>query len=325
MERKLSMANTVYLLTGAAGFLGSNISRNLIEKGKTVRAFVLPNDPAASQIPAEAEVISGNLLDMESLEEFFSIESNKDIIVIHCASMVTVTDKFTQLLYDINVAGTRNILEKCLEHNVKKLVYISSTSAIPELPHGQRIKEVNSFDPKIVIGGYAQTKAEATQLVIDTVEKTGLNASIIFPSGIFGPNDYSYGYYAKAIIDLVAEKMPAGIAGSFNVVDVRDLAESIVVCTEKGRKGEGYILSNDIITFGDIFASVAKYTGAKHVKVILPQSLARIVTFFTEAYGKITKKSTLLTSFILYNLSRNNTFSCEKATDRKSTRLNSSH
>ena len=108
--------------------------------------------------------------------------------------------------------------------------------------------------------------------------------------------------------------MPVGIAGSFNVVDVRDLAESIVVCTEKGLKGEGYILSNDIITFGDIFTSVAKYTGAKHVKVILPQSLARIVTFFTEAYGKITKKSTLLTSFILYNLSRNNTFSCEKAT-----------
>ena len=307
------MNNTTYLLTGAAGFLGSNISRTLISQGKAVRALVLPNDPAASQVPSEAEVVLGNLLDIESLEKFFTVDAGVDIIVIHCASMVIITDEFSQKLHDINVGGTRNILDMCLEHKVKKLVYVSSTSAIPELPHGQKIQEVSRYDPEKVIGGYAKTKAEASQLVVDTVEKTGLDASIIFPSGIFGPNDYAYGFYANAIIDIVAEKMPAGMAGSFNVVDVRDLAESIVACAEKGRKGEGYILSNDIVTFDDIFRLVAKYTGAKRVKTILPLPLARFFAFFTELYGKITKKPMLLTNFILFNLARNNTFSSEKA------------
>jgi len=307
------MKNTIYLLTGAAGFLGGNISRTLINQGKKVRALVLPNDPAISQVPPEVKVITGNILDISSLNKFFSVGMDTEIIVIHCASMVTVTDGYNKKLYDINVHGTRNILDKCIEHKVKKLVYVSSTSAIPELPHGQTIKEIDYYDHNAVVGFYGKTKAEASQLVMDAVKYTGLNASIVFPSGICGPNDYAYGYYSNAIMDIVAEKMPAGIAGSFNAVDVRDLAEGIIACTEKGRKGEGYILSNDIVTIDDIFELVTKYTGAKRVTAILPLTAAKGIAYFSEAYGKFVNKETALTSFAVYNLARNNTFSSEKA------------
>jgi dihydroflavonol-4-reductase len=227
--------------------------------------------------------------------------------------MVTVSNEFNKKLYDINVGGTRNILVKCLEHNVKKLVYVSSTSAIPELLHGQVIREVSRFDPEAVIGYYGQTKAEASQLVMDTFKNTGLDASIVFPSGICGPNDYAYGYYSNAIMDIAAEKMPVGIAGSFNAVDVRDLAEGIIACVEKGRKGEGYILSNNIVTIDDIFELVTKYTGAKRVKTILPLPVARTIALFSEIYGEIAHKQVTLTSFALYNLARNNSFSSAKA------------
>ncbi|MCL1941115.1 MAG: NAD-dependent epimerase/dehydratase family protein [Synergistaceae bacterium] len=307
------MKNTIYLLTGAAGFLGSNVSRALIKQGKTVRTLVLPGDPAAPHVPREAEVIQGNLLDVGSLEKFFSAGSGTDIVVLHCASLVTVSDEFSQKLYDINVGGTRNILDKCLEHRVKKLVYVSSTSTIPELPRGQRIQEVSRFDPKTVTGVYAQTKAEATQLVADAAEKAGLDASIIFPSGICGPNDYAYGYFTKSIIDIAAGKIPAGFAGSFNMVDARDLADGIIACAEKGRKGEGYILSSDIVTFHDIFELVSRYTGAKRVKTIVPLSVLRIIAFFCKIYGKITKKPPLITNFMIYNMERNNDFSSAKA------------
>lgn len=307
------MKKEIYLLTGAAGFLGSNISRNLIEKGKKVRALVLPNDPAASQVPPEAEVVLGNLLDVESLEKFFTVEKGTDIFVIHCASMVTVSDEFNQKLYDINVGGTRNILDKCIERKVKKLVYVGSTSAIPELPHGQIIKEVDNYDHNAIVGHYGKSKAQACQYVLNAVKEWDLDASIVFPSGICGPNDYAYGYYSNAIMDIVAERMPAGIAGSFNAVDVRDLAEGIVSCVEKGRKGEGYILSNDIVTIDDIFEFVTKYTGAKRVKTIMPLSVAKGVAYFSEIYGNITKKESALTSFAVYNLARNNNFSSEKA------------
>ena len=307
------MKKTIYLLTGAAGFLGSNISRTLIGQGKKVRAFVLPNDPAISQVPPEADVVTGNLLDINSLEKFFSTDAGAEIIVIHCASMVTVTDGYNKKLYDINVHGTRNIIDKCIEYKVKKLVYVSSTSAIPELPQGQTIKEIDYYDHNAVVGFYGKTKAEASQLVMDAAKYSGLDASIVFPSGICGPNDYAYGYYSNAIMDIVAERMPAGIAGSFNAVDVRDLADGIIACTEKGRRGEGYILSSDIVTIDDIFELVTKYTGAKRVTTILPLSVAKGIAYFSEAYGKLTHTETALTSFAVYNLARNNSFSCEKA------------
>jgi len=307
------MKKTIYLLTGAAGFLGSNISRTLISQGKKVRALVLPNDPAMPQVPAEVDIVSGNLLDINSLKRFFTIGYDTEIIVIHCASMVTVKDGYNKKLYDINVHGTRNIIDKCLEHKVKKLVYVSSTSAIPELPHGQTIKEIDYYDHNAVVGFYGKTKAEASQAVMDAVKYAGLDASIIFPSGICGPNDYAYGYYSNAIMDIVAEKMPAGIAGSFNAVDVRDLAEGIAACAEKGGKGEGYILSNDIVTIDDIFELVTKYTGAKRVTTILSLSAAKGIAYFSEVYGKLTHTETALTSFAVYNLARNNTFSSKKA------------
>jgi dihydroflavonol-4-reductase len=163
------MENTLYLLTGAAGFLGSNVSRSLIAQNKKVRALVLKGDPMKKHVPKEAEIVDGDLLDTNSLEVFFSVPENTEIIVLHCASMVTVSPDLTPKLRAINVEGTRNIINKCVEHKVKKLVYVSSTGAIPELPKGQAITEPESFDPDLVVGGYSKTKAEATQLVLDAI------------------------------------------------------------------------------------------------------------------------------------------------------------
>ena len=311
------MKNTVYLLTGAAGYLGSNISRSLIARNKTVRALVLKGDSAITQIPAGVEIISGDITDSGSVEEFFSSPDGSpddaEIIVIHCASMVTVSPELSVKLMSVNVTGTRNILDACIKHKVKKLVYISSTGAIPELPHGEIIREVDSFNPYQIVGGYGKTKAMATQLVLDAVKEHGLDASVIYPSGISGPNDYGNGYFTNFIIDYVSGKMPAGIAGSFNAVDVRDLAEGVIACTEKGRKGEGYIMSNSAVSMRELFGLISKYTGAPVVKFILPASAAKVFAAISSFFSVFTKKQGLLTNFAIYNLTRNNIFSSEKA------------
>ena len=252
------MEKTIYLLTGAAGFLGSNISRALIEQGKTVRALVLKGDPARDRVPSGAEIVMGDILDDRSLEEFFTVPNNIETIVIHCASMVTVSPEVNQKEYNINVLGTRNIVDKCIQYNVKKLVYISSTSVIPELPKGQKIREVSSFHPDSVIGYYGKTKAEATQAVLDAIHQRGLDASIVFPTGICGPNDYGNGYFTHFIMDCIKGNMPAGVAGSFNAVDVRDLADGIIACTQKGRQGEGYIMGNCIVGMREMFQIISK-------------------------------------------------------------------
>ena len=114
------MKETIYLVTGAAGFLGINVCQSLAAQGKKVRALVLEGDPAAKRLPPEAAVVSGNLLDPASLDEFFDVASNAEIIVLHIASFVTVVPDWNQKVYDINVTGTKNIINKCLEYRVKK-------------------------------------------------------------------------------------------------------------------------------------------------------------------------------------------------------------
>lgn len=307
------MTKRLYLLTGAAGYLGSNISRALVERHKDLRVLVLEGDPGAKRIPPEAEIITGDLLDDDSLNKFFAASEDTELIVIHCASMVTVSPELTPKLYAVNVTGTKNIINKCIQHKVKKLVYVSSTGAIPELPKGQTIREVTNFDPQAVVGGYGRTKAEATQWVLYAAREHGLDASIVFPSGISGPNDYGNGYFTNFIIDYVNGKMPAGIAGSFNAVDVRDLAAGVIACTEKGRKGEGYILSNCAVGMKELCHLISIYSGAKEIKIILPVPIAKFLAFLAGIVSRFTKKPGLLTPYAIYNLERNNNFSSGKA------------
>jgi len=307
------MNKKLYLLTGAAGYLGSNISRKLLERGEKVRALVLPGDPAAKHVPEEVEIVSGDLLDLESLERFFAAPEGTEVIALHCASFVTINPDPSPKVYAVNVTGTRNILAMCLKHAVKKLVYISSTGAIPELPNGRTIREVDWYDPKTVVGYYGETKAEATQLVLDAVHEKGLDASIIYPSGIAGPNDFGYSFFATFVIDAAMGRMPAGVQGSFNAVDVRDLADGVIACAEKGGKGEGYIMSNDLVTIREMFQLIARYTGTKEVKMILPVWAAKALAAVMKIQSKLTGKPALLTSFAIYNLARNNNFSSEKA------------
>ena len=152
------MSNTLYLVTGATGFLGSTICRQLVERGDKVRGLALPNDKAVKYLPKEVEIFKGDLCDKNSLENFFKVDNGIETIVLHIASLVTVDPTYNQKVMDINVDGTKNIIDLCSSHKeCKKLVYCSSTGAIPELPKGQLIKEVDNFDENKVLGCYSQS------------------------------------------------------------------------------------------------------------------------------------------------------------------------
>ena len=179
------MSNKLYLVTGAAGFLGGTVCRQLIEKGERVRALVLPNDPAKKYLSEEIEIFEGDLCDMESLREFFSVPEGTEKIVMHIASIVTVNPEFNQKVMDVNYTGTLNIIQLCLEDKENtKLVYCSSTGAIPELPMGQAIREVEHFEVKTLKDCYSQSKALATEAVLEAAKKKGLHACVVLPSGI---------------------------------------------------------------------------------------------------------------------------------------------
>lgn len=308
------MKNLIYLVTGAAGFLGSNVCRQLLDRGDTVRALVLPNDRAIQYVPKEVEICKGDLCDIKSLEQFFTIPEGMKSIVIHCASMVTVNPDFSQKLMDINVGGTQNITEKCLEHKeCLKLVYVSSTGAIPEQPRGERIKEVDHFDPEKVVGCYSESKALATQVVLDAVKKKGLNACVVHPSGILGPNDHAVSETTGTVIQIINGEMPMGMKGSFNLCDVRDLAYGCIMAADKGRKGQCYILGNEEVTLKELCQLLTKESGCKSIKFYLPLGIANFLAKIMEKQAKKSGKKPLLTTFSVYNLARNNSFDYSKA------------
>ena len=142
-ENNTNSNNTLYLVTSAAGFMGGIAVRKLLKRGDNVRAFVLKGDPAIKYVPEEAEIFEGDLCDKESVKRFFEVPEGTETICLHIASLVTVNPEYNQKVMDVNVGGVRNIIDCCAEHpECKKLVYVSSTGAIPELPKGQRISEI---------------------------------------------------------------------------------------------------------------------------------------------------------------------------------------
>ena len=308
------MSRTLYLVTGAAGFLGSHICRQLLDRGESVRAFVLKRDPAVKYIPEKVEIVTGDLCDINSLENFFKVPDDTQTIILHVASMVTVNPDYNQKLMDINVGGTKNIIEKCLEHpECKKMVYVSSSGAIPELPKGQKIREVKQFDSEKVVGWYSKTKAMATQAVLDAVKKEGLNACVVHPSGILGPQDYAIGETTGTIIKIINGEMPVGMRGSFNLCDVRDLAAGCIAAADKGRTGECYILGNEEVTLKEMCELLDKDLHCGTCKLYLPLGLAKLLAKQMEKKAEKTGKKALMTTFSVYNLERNNTFDYSKA------------
>lgn len=308
------MSRKIYLVTGAAGFLGSTVCRQLVEQGERVRAFVLAGDKSAQYLPKEVEIVYGNLCNKNDLEQFFDIEQDVEIVVLHIASIVTVNPDYSQKVMDVNVGGTENIVEMCKKYNVSKLVYCSSTGAIPEEEKGT-IRECEGsipLDPERIKGCYSMSKAVATNVVLKAA-KEGLNACVVHPSGILGPEDYAMGETTKTLVDIINGEMPAGIDGSFNLCDVRDLAAGVISAAERGKSGECYILGNEPVSFKDFTRLVSEESGCKRMKLFLPIYAANYIAKMLEKKAKKSGEKPLMTTFSVYNLARNNRFDSGKA------------
>ncbi len=303
----------IYIVTGIGGHLGNTIARELIGRGETVRGFARVNEDVTMLYGDAVSIVRGDVRDISSLEPlFFGLNEDDEVYVIHCAGIVSITSKYDQNVVDVNVTGTRNVVESCKAHHVKKLVYISTVHAIPELPAGDTMHEVDGFKPDAVSGLYAKTKAAATQIVLDAA-KDGLDATVIHPSGIIGPNDYGHGHLTQLIINYLKGSLTACVEGGYDFVDVRDVAHGVVAAADKGRKGECYILSNRYVRVPELMNLLSRVTGGKKIRTVLPLWFARATAPLAELYYKIRREAPLFTKYSLSTLTSNARFTYEKA------------
>lgn len=303
----------VYIITGANGFLGNNIIR-ILEKDadNEIRAFVLKDDSIKSLENLNCKIYYGDVTNKESLSSIFENTNGKEVFVIHCAAIVYIKSKYNPLIYNVNVNGTKNIVDKVLELNAK-LVYVSSVHAIPEKPNNDLITEVTNFNSDDVYGLYAKTKAEAAKYVMDAIKNKNLNACIIHPSGIIGPNDFGNSHLTQLIKVVSNGKLFACVKGGYDFVDVRDVAKGVTNACKNGIKGECYILSNRYITIKELCDLICDLQKRKRIKIILPISIAKLIAPLFELYYNLKKETPLFTKYSLYTLSSNANFSNKKA------------
>ena len=299
-----------YLITGATGNLGRVIMQKLLRRGESVRVLVMPGDKLAERFPPKIRVCYGNVEEKESLRSFFAGDL-RDACLIHCAGLVTIATHAHPKLWNVNVDGTRNIMELCSEHTVGRVIYVSSVHAIPEERRGDLIRETSDFSPDQLKGHYAKSKAAATTIAMRAFQ-AGLNLSVVFPSGLLCPNDQGKSNISGAILSYCKGKLPFAVKGGYDFVDVRDVADGILSCADLGRPGEGYILSGHYATIKNILSYVQRMICGRRV-VYLPLWLVKVFAPILERVRELQKKPLFLTPYSVYVMGSNAFFSRKKA------------
>lgn len=304
------MVGATWVITGADGFFGNNIVRALSSRGEKVVAAVFGSLEPASLSGVDCIRVPIDVTQPETVQAALATASEQggEIIVVHCASIVSIADKVDPLLHATNVGGTRNVIAACRAAKVSRLVHVSTVHAIPE-PDDGPIREITDFDSTKLHGAYAITKAEATALVLAADD---LDRVVVQPSGIIGPGDYGDGPMSRLIRDLVAGKLPVIVGGGYDFVDVRDATEATLVAAERGRNGECYLLAGGRSELHEIATVVAEATGAR-VPPRVPEWVAKIAVPFVVAIAKIRRVRPLFTRYSLYTVFSKGTFSHDKA------------
>lgn len=299
------------VVTGAGGFLGGHVCRAARSRGYAVVAAFRPGSDTESVEGLDVQVRRADLLDPDALSHLFDGLDPDDVTVVHCAAMVSIASKVSPQLRAVNVDGTRNLIEVCRARRVRRLVYVSSVHAIPSRPADQPIREVTTFDPDVVSGGYAKTKAEATALVL--AAGGDLDVVVVHPSGLVGPVDYRGGALTTATRQSAAGLLSMRISGGYDFVDVRDVAQAVLAAAERGRRGECYLLTGRFLPISELMTIAASAAGRPGPRVELPGRMADVVAPWVERVSLALRVQPTVTPYSLQTLRSNARFDSAKA------------
>ena len=296
------------LVTGATGHIGNVLVKKLLAQGGKVRALLLPGEDPAPLAALDVEQVEGNVLDYQALASAFEGVHN----VYHLAGIISIMPGEDELMQVVNVLGTRNVIQAARAARIRRLVYTSSIHAISRVPHGVDIDERLPYDPHNPYGEYDRSKARASLEVLQAAGRE-LDAVVVCPTGVIGPNDYRRSEVGHIIHSCVQGKPQLYVEGAYDFVDVRDVAGGLIQACENGRTGESYILSGEQITVRSLLDAIQEITGKHFPRVKIPTSLARFASIFTPFYYRLTKTEPRFTPYSLEVLASNSNICHAKA------------
>ncbi len=278
-------------ITGATGFLGSHVARQLLARGAELRLLIRPTSRLDNITDLTAEHVTGDLRDVESL--------NKGMagceFVFHVAADYRLWARDRQELYQSNVEGTRNILAAARDSGVRRVVYTSSVATMGFGNDGRLTDETSPVALANMIGDYKRSKFMAEQLVIEA-GRGGQNVVMVNPTTPVGERDIKPTPSGQIIVDFLRRKFPAYVDTGLNLVDVIDCAEGHLLAMEKAQPGERYILGGENLTLKQILDRLASITGLPSPNIKLPYAVALatgvVDTVFT---GKILRREPRVT------------------------------
>ena len=269
------------LVTGAAGFLGSHLTRQLVARGADVRVLLRPSSSNRAIADLPLEYITGDLRDAASLDRaLFGVQR-----VFHVAADYRLWSKRSQDIYDSNVGGTKNLLEAAKRTGVEQFVYTSTVATIavdrPEHPN-----EYTDAKLEEMVGHYKRSKWLAEKEVLDAA-KQGFPAIVAMPTTPVGPWDWKPTPTGKIILDFLNGKMPGYVETGLNFVGVEQCAAGHILVSEKGLVGERYLLGAENLTLKGVLEILAEITGLPAPSLKIPHGLALGVAYAETAFSRL--------------------------------------
>jgi len=286
------------VITGANGHVGCNLARLLIERGHDLRLVVHQQRHALAGL--EAEIVQGDVTDRASMAAAFR---GMDA-VIHAAARISIDGDRDGSLARVNADGTRTVVEACLAEGVGRLVHFSSIHTFDPFPLDQPLDESR---PPVSdhASDYDRSKLAADDAVRAGVT-AGLDAVIVAPTSVIGPNDFYPSLLGQAVIDIVRGRMPVLVPGGYDFVDVRDVAAGTAAALERGRTGEKYLLSGQYLTIRELSGLLGSASGRRTPQAVLPMALLRGLVPMMRGVARVIGKPPLLTEESLRALAESN-------------------
>ena len=256
------------LVTGATGFIGGNLARELWQRGYQVRALVRPGSNTLTIDDTDIEQVPGDILDSDSVVR--AVDGCQG--VFHCAAVYTFWARDPGGIYHSNVDGTATVLEASQRAGVAKVVYTSSVATVGHLP-GVLSTEEAEIDPVRLVGNYKKSKYQAEELTLKMAAK-GLPVVVVNPTAPVGPWDVKPTPTGRVVLDFQRGRTPVYVHTGMNLVDVTDVAVGHILAMEKGVPGQRYLLGNRNVTLKEMFGLLEQVTGRGAPRWWIPLWLA---------------------------------------------------